>query len=277
MHGLGNDFFLIDSRDKDLDYVTLSQLLCNREAGLETNGIRGADGVLYLEDSSKADYRMRIFNPDGSEPEMCGNGMRCFARYLYDKELTDKEELEIETKAGIIKPKINLENSEVKSVTVNMGKGKILEKMKEIKICDKEGVLVGITGHHVSIGNPHYVSFKPISPENLKEYGPLIENHGKFQPERTNVEFAKILGEEDLIRIYIWERGVGYTKACATGACATAFISRKLGSVDENVTVLMDGGYLDISVKDDDTIFMTGPAEYQGEGTIPKEILESIM
>lgn len=268
MHGLGNDFVLIENLDREIkNYSALSKLLSDRHFGI------GADGIIYIEKSEKTDYKMRIFNPDGSEAEMCGNGIRCFAKYLHDNGLTRKRNLEVETKAGIIKPKLDTENGVVKSVSVNMGKAKILG-MKALDIQGKT-----IVGDVVNIGNPHYViRYQNLDEKEVKEfvttYGPKIENHDAF-PDRTNVEFAKIVSR-DLINLYVWERGAGYTLACGTGACATAFSARKSGKVKEKVNVRLPGGTLEILIEEDDTIFMSGEAEEVFKGVLSKELLNKL-
>ncbi len=269
MHGTGNDFVLIDCiENKDLrvmDTSVLSDLskgLCNRRYGI------GADQLLLLFPSDRADYMMRIFNSDGSEVEMCGNGIRCLARYVWDKGYSSEDELAIETPAGIIKPakRDNL-------VRVNMGKpildapdipvnleGTIIDH--PLRIEDRE---FNITC--VSMGNPHAV----IVVDNVYDfpvsyYGPVIEMHKLF-PKRTNVEFIEIVNASE-IKMRVWERGAGETPACGTGASAVAVASALKDLTERAVTVHLLGGDLLLEWGSDDHVFMTGPAVTVFEGTI---------
>jgi len=253
MHGCGNNYGIIEDLDGELEphYKRLSQ---------QISRTMGSDGVLFVCKGERTDYRMRIFNPDGSEAEMCGNGIRLFARYLYDKGIVKELEVPIETYDGsiVVLPKLKIENGEVVSVTVDMGKGKLLDR-KCIQINDTT-----FYGDHISVGNPHYVILTDEASKSMAiKYGPLIEMHESFRPERTNVGFAKPW--RDKMRLYVWERGAGLTQACGTGACAAVFAGYKRGLNGSDVKVFLPGGALEVSIRDDDNIFLTGPAEYIDE------------
>lgn len=255
MHGCGNTYGIIEDLDKKLEsrikYPVLARIISDSIYGLST------DGILIINKGRKTDYRMRIFNSDGSEAEMCGNGIRIFARYLYDNHFVKTKKFAVETYDGsiIVKPKLKIKDNEVKSVTVEIGKGKIIGE-KTIKLGGKK-----IKGTIVSVGNPHFVVFSDKASKRMcKNYGPKIENHQEFQPKRTNVEFAKILSPHE-IKLYVWERGVGYTLACGTGASATAFLSYKKGKTKNKVKVYLPGGILNIFIKKEN-IILKGPAEY---------------
>lgn len=252
MHGLGNDFVVIDSRSEKIEGIDLPQLareMCERHFGV------GADGVLIVHPSTKAQYQMQIFNPDGSEPEMCGNGIRCFAKYVYEKDHLTKEVVSIETKAGIKVVAVISEGGVVSAVEVDLGEPK------------DEGE-VDFEGFHfrkINMGNPHAVAFvSDLSRIALAEIGPIIELSTHF-PNRTNVEFVKVLNDSE-IEILVWERGAGETLACGTGACAAAVAAHLAKGVGRTVKVHLPGGILDIEWQDDDHVLMTGPAETVFEG-----------
>jgi diaminopimelate epimerase len=245
MHGLGNDFILIDSRSenlKDLDLKNLAQQICDRHFGV------GADGLLIIYPSEKANYRMQIFNPDGSEPEMCGNGIRCFAKYVYEK-----DKLNNPGWTGIMVPALLEEGGVVSAVEVDMGAPKTSQKSK-FKIQNYEF-------WEVNIGNPHAVIFADdLTAVDLAEVGPQIENHPHF-PNRTNVEFVKIISKTE-IELLVWERGAGETLACGTGACAAVVAANLAGVTGRKVLVHLPGGDLNIDwQEEDDHVLMTGPAE----------------
>lgn len=256
MHGLGNDFIIIDDREGRLTALPeLSKRLCNRRFGI------GADQLILVRDSDIADFRMLIYNPDGSEAEMCGNGVRCFARYLLRIGITNKEDLKIETKAGIIKTKVRED-----LVEVDMGEPRFEPEdipvrldarviSHPLRVLDEE---FSITC--VSMGNPHTVIFlRDISAFPVDRFGPVIENHTLF-PQRTNVEFARVVSERE-IEMRVWERGAGETMACGTGACATLVAAVLNGLTHRRATVHLRGGDLDILWGEDNHIYMTGPAE----------------
>ncbi len=269
MHGLGNDYIVIDNRGKALieeELPNLAVKLCKRRIGI------GADGLLLVYHSQRADVKMRIFNSDGSEAEMCGNGIRCLAKYCFENGLVWKTSLLVETLAGVKVLDLKLEGDKVKSVRVNMGSPSF--KPEEIPIkwndtfIDKPIHVGGTTlkATALSMGNPHCVVFV----ENVESYpvetvGPLLENHELF-PRRTNVEFVQVSSRK-LLKVRVWERGVGETMACGTGACASAVAAKVLGKVDENVTVKLPGGELTVEYRYG-VVFMEGPAEKVFEGTI---------
>lgn len=261
MHGIGNDYIYIDvAKNKDLKEIftrysigALVRYLSNRNFGI------GGDGVIFIEKSMIADFKMRIFNSDGTEAEMCGNGIRCFAKYIYDQKLTEKDILKIETLAGIKevkKEKHILEPSKetIEQYVVNMGKP-IISGNLSISVLDKNIQLTKIL-----IGNPHAVIFtKDIENIPIKKYGPLIENHRYF-PQKTNVEFVEIL-ENNLIKMRVWERGSGETFACGTGSCAAVVAGVSNNLIKRDVKVLLKGGELDINWdKKTNNIYMKGIA-----------------
>lgn len=261
MHGIGNDYIYIDvAKNRDLKEIftrysigALVRYLSNRNFGI------GGDGVIFIEKSMIADFKMRIFNSDGTEAEMCGNGIRCFAKYIYDQKLTEKDILKIETLAGIKevkKEKHILEPSKetIEQYVVNMGKP-IISGNFSISVLDKNIQLTKIL-----IGNPHAVIFtKDIENIPIKKYGPLIENH-KYFPQKTNVEFIEIL-ENNLIKMRVWERGSGETFACGTGSCAAVVAGVSNNLIKRDVKVLLKGGELDINWdKKTNNIYMKGIA-----------------
>ena len=286
MHGLGNDFILIDCirqklKTQDSELKGLSKKLCHRRFGI------GADQLLLLYPSRTADFKMRIFNADGSEVEMCGNGIRCLAKYIWSRRLSGKAILNIETLAGIIRPQ-----KKGKLVRVDMGEPifeteKIPVKISSKFIPNKSGQSSKIKTPNskllidyplriedrefkitcVSMGNPHTV----IVVDNVMDfpvtyYGPLLEMHEIF-PKRTNVEFIEILNPSE-IKMRVWERGAGETMACGTGASAVAVASSLKGLTKKNVTVHLTGGDLIVEWAEDNHIYMTGPAENVFAGQI---------
>jgi diaminopimelate epimerase len=258
MHGLGNDFIIIDSRTEKLEGIELSQLaikLCDRHYGI------GADGLLIAGPSSSADVKMRIFNPDGSEAEMCGNGIRCFAKYIYETLEKKKELISVETLAGVILPSILDHKGKTAVVEVDMGAPKSI-KNAELKIDN-----VKYDATLVSFGNPHCVIFTDdLSNVHIDEIGPKIETNKMF-PDRTNVEFVQVAGRAEAV-VKVWERGAGETLACGTGACACAVAGITAGKLDKDVLIRLPGGNLDIEWQDDKHVILRGPAETVYEGNI---------
>ncbi|RGS71433.1 diaminopimelate epimerase [Mitsuokella sp. AF21-1AC] len=271
--GCGNDFVLINClQDKVADYAAFAQEVCDRHYGV------GADGILVVEPSVKADFRMRIFNTDGSEAEMCGNGIRCFARYLYDSHLTDKKEFTVETGAGVLVPRLIFEGDTVSGVRVDMGEP-ILEG-DEIPVkgfCRRHVVNEKLTVNGkdyamtcVSMGNPHcviYVDDAEGFP--IHELGSSFEHHPAF-PRKTNTEFVEVK-DRGHVRMRVWERGAAVTLACGTGSCATAVAGVLTGRTDRSVEVQLDGGTLHVEWDEaSNHVFMTGPAELVFTGELPK-------
>ncbi|MBN2518290.1 MAG: diaminopimelate epimerase [Candidatus Altiarchaeota archaeon] len=265
MHGTGNDFILVDCRSSVpfSDIPEAARRLCHRRFGI------GADGLILILKSSKADSRMRIFNADGSEAEMCGNGIRCFAKYLYDHGLVKQKSLTVETLAGIIRPEVL--NGLVR---VDMGMPKLARRDIPLMGKDSDKVLneplalkdrnISITA--VSMGNPHAVLFvEDIGSYPVEAVGREVENNNLF-PQKTNVEFVEVLNKDEL-RIRVWERGVGETMACGTGACASLVASFLNGKTHRKARVHLPGGVLEVDWRDDNRVFMTGPAEevFKGE------------
>lgn len=279
MHGLGNDFILIDCLNKSLgDSSFLSYLakkLCDRNFGI------GADGLILILASSQADLRMRIFNFDGSEAQMCGNGIRCFAKYAYENKLISKNKFAVETLAGIIIPELifqDLKNKKVLRIKVNMGTPKLRRREIPMNGEDTPTVIdetLKINPEQtfkitcVSMGNPHCITFvNDVQSISVDEIGPKIENHPLF-PEKTNVEFIQVLNKQE-INFRVWERGVGETLACGTGACAALVAAVLNNKTDRKATIHLPGGDLDIQWANDGYIYMAGPAElvFKGEMTI---------
>jgi len=273
MQGCGNDFIILDYNEfkkMDLDMSNIAQKLCDRNFGI------GADGLIIPNaEIDEADIGWYFYNSDGSTAQMCGNGMRCFAKYVYDKKLVDKKEFTVKTLAGIIKPQI-LDNEQVK---VNMSKP-ILEPEKipflpnhslNYKISVKNRIF---EGNAVSMGNPHFVIFIKDDEDLLslaKEYGPEIEKSAEF-PEKTNVEFIKIKSHKR-IELCVWERGCGITLACGTGACASVVAGILNGYLENSVDVKLLGGEVNVEwqgSKENPSkdVFLSGPAEYVFEAKL---------
>jgi diaminopimelate epimerase len=266
MHGAGNDFIFVDCRLFDLpDPAWFAVKYCNRWFGV------GADQMLLLYPSSVADFRMDIYNADGGRVEMCGNGIRCFAKYIWDKKLSDKKVLEVETLAGIIRPERSGAN-----VKVDMGEPIFDPRLVPAIIQIEPPVIdypLDIDGkrYHitlVSMGNPHAVIFlnEDVSKFPVKTVGPYIEKHSLF-PRRINVEFVNVLSRDELV-MRVWERGSGETLACGTGASATGVAAMIKGLTGRRVTVNLLGGNLLIEWAENNRVYMTGPAEEVFEGVI---------
>ena len=257
MHGLGNDYLYVYGA-VPTDIKELATRLSDRHFGA------GSDGMIYITPSEAADFGMRIFNADGSEADMCGNGIRCVGKYLYDKGYTDKTVLTVETRSGIKTLFLHVTGGLVRSVTVQMGPAKTgrdlpLTVGRDTVVCTL-----------VSVGNPHAVLFVGDADRApVDTLGPRLERHKAF-PGGVNVEFVQVLSEQRL-RMRVWERGSGVTMACGTGACAAAVaaVSRGFCRPEEPITVVLDGGTLEITVNADHTVTMRGPAEFVYEGEIP--------
>jgi diaminopimelate epimerase len=270
MHGLGNDFIVVDefNAQSDRDYNKLAPMLCDRHFGI------GADGIIIVLPSDIADARMRIVNTDGSEAEMCGNGIRCFAKYVYESGIIKKQVLSVETLAGIMKPELFVEGGEVQKVKVDMGKpdfepGAIPAFMPGTRIVERplevDGQPYAITS--MSMGVPHTVIFvDDVDKMDITGLGPKIEKHPMF-PKKTNVNFVEVLNDHE-IRVRTWERGAGATLACGTGSCASAVAAAITGRTGRAVTVHLIAGQLEIQWAEDDTVFMTGPAAKVFQGDI---------
>ncbi len=268
MHGLGNDFIVVDNRDGalgDLVAPATARRLCERRFSV------GADGLLLLSDSTIADVKMRIYNADGSEAEMCGNGIRCFVKYCYESNIVQQNTLSVETLAGIKKTWLMVENGSVKSVKVDMGKP-VWERnvipMIGAGTCINEdlnvnGKVLKVTC--LSVGNPHCVVFvSDVNGLPVDVVGPQIENHKVF-PNKTNVEFVQVLNDREL-KVRVWERGCGETSACGTGACASVAAAYAVKKVGLYVTVHLVGG--DLNVEYGERLLLSGSAEKVFEGRL---------
>ena len=257
MHGLGNDYLYVYGEVPE-NIAELSIKLSERHFGA------GSDGMIYISPSDIADFKMRIFNADGSEAKMCGNGIRCVGKYVYDKGFTDKKKLTIETLSGIKTLDLQVIGGKVKTVAVDMGKAEVSENMT-LSIDGDEVICTP-----VSVGNPHAVIFvSNIDEAPLMTLGPKMEHNPAF-PDGVNNEFIEVVDSHTL-RMRVWERGSGVTMACGTGACASTAAAIKNGycSFDEDISVILDGGTLKIRISQDYSVTMTGPAEmiYEGETT----------
>ena len=271
MHGIGNDYIYVNCFEENIpDPEKASIYVSDVRKGI------GADGLVMIMPSDKADFRMRIFNADGSEAMMCGNATRCIGKYVYDKGLTDKTEVTLETNSGIKYLKLFPENGKVEYVEVDMGKA-ILEPEKIPVVSDKERFIsepveVGGSEYNmtcVSMGNPHaIVYFDSIEDLDLEKIGPVFENH-KIFPDRVNTEFIHVKNRTEL-DMRVWERGSGETFACGTGACASVVASCLNGYCDKDseVTVHLRGGDLRITYRSDETVIMKGPASHICDGVV---------
>ena len=259
MQGLGNDYLYVYG-DVPENIAAISQKLSDRHYGA------GSDGLIYITHSDKADFGMRIFNADGSEAKMCGNGIRCVGKYIYEKGLSRKKELEIETLSGIRQLRLDVEGEKVSSVSVNMGTVKVSEP-ETIEIEGKSFTL-----YPVSTGNPHAVIFTDEKGLSLPEkIGTYIEHHPMF-PQGVNAEFV-VVREDGSLRMRVWERGSGVTMACGTGACATAAAAVFTGTVsaEKPVIVELDGGILEFRKVESGEFWMKGPAAFVYEAEIEME------
>ncbi len=270
MHGLGNDYVYIDTIHQDINEPSsLARFVSNRNFGI------GSDGLILICKSDIADFKMRMFNSDGSEAEMCGNGIRCVGKFVYDKGLTNKTEVAIETLAGIKYLKLNIKDGKVETVRVDMGEpifepNKIpvvtLENpVKNLKVMAQEK---DFNMTCVSIGNPHAITVvEDVKKFDVEKYGKILEVNKVF-PKRINVEFAEIVDKNN-IKMRVWERGAGETLACGTGACATLVACNINDYTDRKATIELLGGNLYIEWnKEDNHVYMTGPATTVFEGEL---------
>ncbi len=271
MHGAGNDYIYVDCTEKMLTNINeTARKVSDRHFGI------GSDGLVLICKSDKADFRMDMYNSDGSQAEMCGNATRCVGKYVHDKGLTDKTTITLETLAGIKILELNLgDDGTVKTVRVNMGAPELVPKnipidsekdrfiMEPVEVCGKEYKVTG-----VSMGNPHAVTYIDDTDSlEIEKIGPEFETHKLF-PKKINTEFAQIV-DRNTIKMRVWERGAGETLACGTGACATLVASTLTGFVDGEADLVLLGGTLHIKWdKDDNNVYMTGPAEFVFDGEI---------
>jgi diaminopimelate epimerase len=271
MHGIGNDYVYIDCfRETVKEPERLAVRISDRHRGV------GGDGLILIMPSDRADARMRMFNADGSEAQMCGNGIRCLAKYLYESGISRKPQLTVETLAGVLSLQLSTSNGTVEKVKVNMGKPRL--RRQDIPMLGGGDRVLGeklTAGDRefavtcVSMGNPHCVIYvDDVANFPVTHYGPLLEHHAQF-PQRTNVEWVEWLNRRE-IRQRTWERGSGETLACGTGACATVVASVLNGKTERTVTVHLLGGDLEVEWADDDSVYMTGPAVEVFRGDWPE-------
>jgi len=266
MHGLGNDFIIFCPKDETGDFGEIAKEMCARRTSA------GADGIMLVLPSDTCDIRMRIINADGSEAEMCGNGIRCFAKYVYEKGIVKKQEMTVETLAGTIRPKLIIEEDKVVSIVVDMGKPIFDPEEIPTNIPKRELLSHKIKADGrdfeiacINIGVPHTMVFvDEIDLEEILKVGPIIEKDAVF-PKNTNVNFVQIL-DKNRIKVSTWERGAGKTMACGTGCCASVVAAFLRGATERKVTVELEVGNLIIEYLEDETVFMTGPAAVVYEG-----------
>ncbi|WP_457553650.1 diaminopimelate epimerase [Desulfobacula sp.] len=272
MHGLGNDFIILDDRKEKIkqykNYSALAKQLCSRHFGI------GADGIILILDSLDHDIKFRIYNSDGSQAQMCGNGMRCFAKYLYENKIISQRKMRVDTKAGTIIPEVIVDDKDqVQSIRVDMGEPILFCRDIPFKSphekAIEEPLLIGDKEYSITaifMGNPHAVVFvDDLEKVDVKRIGPSIENHERF-PEKTNVEFVEVVNTGEL-KMKVWERGAGITLACGTGACAALVAASLTGRSAKSAIVHLDGGDLDIFWdKASNHIFKTGPANFVFKG-----------
>ena len=270
MHGLGNDFVvLVPAQVGQHPWPALARRMCDRRFGI------GADGLLLVLPSSEADLRMRMFNPDGSEAEMCGNGIRCFGKFVWERRFWAAADLTVETEAGLQRLRLDITDDQVHTVQVNM-RVPGQPPTTDTRLPGDDQALLIIPGYElsltlVSMGNPHAVAFlrDALADFPLDAVGPVVEHHPLF-PHRTNFEIVNVIGRGE-ISARVWERGAGLTLACGTGACAAAVAGRLRGLCDERVRVHLPGGDLDIAWPGPgQDLFMTGPATTVFTGDWPE-------
>lgn len=273
MQGIGNDYVYVNCLEEKVDHPEeLAKLVSDRHFGI------GSDGLILIKPSEVADFEMAMYNADGSRGEMCGNGIRCVAKYVYDRGLTDKTHISIETLAGIKYLELTVEKGQVSQVRVDMGEPELLAERIPVISQQEKVIDVPITAGEkeyrmtcVSMGNPHCVVFmEDVEHLEIEKIGPLFENHKLF-PRRINTEFVKVIDRKTL-QMRVWERGSGETLACGTGACATAVAAMLNGFCEDEVQIHLLGGDLTIEWnKESNHVFMTGPAEIVFDGEITCE------
>jgi diaminopimelate epimerase len=260
-HGLANDYLVMDPKDLPFTLTPDAvRLICDRNRGV------GSDGILVVSPGAGADFGVRILNPDGSEAEKSGNGVRIFAKFLREHGYTTKDRFSLHTLGGRVTCALEHEEGRVAQITVDMGKA----RFDDLESIDVDGTRIAVTS--VSVGNPHCVVIVPdLSQVDVRGLGPKIENHRAF-PNRTNVQFAQIVSRHE-VRIEIWERGAGYTLASGSSSCAVAAACHRLGLVDRDMTITMPGGQLHISIDAEGEIRMRGPVEEICSGDLSPDLL----
>lgn len=272
-HGLGNEYVVLIDGNFDFPLSKKNiETICNIHFGI------GSDGILLLQPSSKADYMLRIYNPDGSEAEKSGNGLRIFCKFLYDYKLVQKKEFSVETIGGIVYATINEEkNGKASLITIDIGKANFISKQIPVN-CEKEECIdyrLKVEDREflincVSVGNPHcQVLVNELNEKEIRKYGPLLENHPMF-PNRINVQFVKVLSRNE-VQILIYERGAGYTLASGSSSSAASAMMVKKGLCDRKIKVNMPGGILNLEVQDDWNIRLCGEVKQVAEGTLCEE------
>lgn len=277
-HGLGNEYIVLDSENLSFNLSDNAiRRICNVNYGI------GTDGILLKTLPDKADFGLKIYNPDGSEAEKSGNGLRIFCKFLYDYEFTRSEKFSVETAGGIVKAEIvEEENGKAKTIKIDMGKAIFTSKQIPVDSDEEEFLTQRITAGNkeyevncVSLGNPHCVIIKDeLNVSEIKKYGPLLENHDLF-PNRINVQFAKIISD-NLVEILIWERGAGYTLASGSSSCAVASILVKRKLTDRHLIVKMQGGILTIEIDSNWDILMTGEVREIASGVLSGELINDL-
>lgn len=275
MHGLGNDYVYIDAINQKIENESsLAKFVSNRHFGI------GSDGLILICKSEIADFKMRMFNSDGSEAEMCGNGIRCVGKFVYDKELTNKTTVKIETLAGIKTLILNTKDGKVETARVDMGepileaeKIPVISTEKPVKNLELEAENKKFKFTCVSMGNPHAITIVENTKEfDVEKYGKVLEIDKAF-PKKANIEFAQIVDIQN-INMRVWERGAGETLACGTGACATAVACNLNGLTDRKVNIELLGGTLNIEWNETDNhVYMTGPAVTVFDGELYEEAI----
>ena len=275
MHGLGNDYVYIDAINQKIENESsLAKFVSNRHFGI------GSDGLILICKSDSADFKMRMFNSDGSEAEMCGNGIRCVGKFVYDKGLTDKTIVKIETLAGIKTLVLNTKDGKVETARVDMGepileaeKIPVISKEQPVKNLELEAENKKFKFTCVSMGNPHAITIVENTKEfDVEKYGKILEVDKAF-PKKANIEFAQIIDKEN-IKMRVWERGAGETLACGTGACATAVACNFNGLTGRKVNIDLLGGTLNIEWNEKDNhVYMTGPAVTVFDGELYEEAI----
>ena len=275
MHGLGNDYVYIDAINQKIENESsLAKFVSNRHFGI------GSDGLILICKSEVADFKMRMFNSDGSEAEMCGNGIRCVGKFVYDKRLTNKTTVKIETLAGIKTLILNTKDEKVGTARVDMGepileaeKIPVISTEKTVKNLELEAENKKFKFTCVSMGNPHAITIVENTKEfDVEKYGKVLEVDKAF-PKKANIEFAQIIDRQN-INMRVWERGAGETLACGTGACATAVACNLNGLTDRKVNIELLGGTLNIEWNETDNhVYMTGPAVTVFDGELYEEAI----
>jgi len=281
LQATGNDFIFVDARNMERDWSKLAREICHRFYGA------GADGLILIASSNRASLKMRLFNSDGSEAEVSGNGLRCFAKYVIDRQIVAGPKITVETMSGIRTIEAAMTQGKVTHAKVNMGTPRfkaedipvLIDKPKkgrgevDIKLIIDYPLTIGRRGlaiSFVSMGNPHAVSFlsQPVSDFPLSVVGPQVENHRMF-PERANFEIARVL-KRNKIEARVWERGAGETLSCGSGACAIAVTARNKGYIDDEVDIILKGGDLTVYWDGAGEVYLSGPVEEVFTGEWPK-------